>query len=691
MLITCNKSNTSLLLILSALSLIAADILASLLSINSMWGFNSLHFIAGVDILSSTSITIVVVLCYFIIVKSSNKSISRNTNLIWAYTILLSLSLSTSFWLLKTHTTFLGDGAIFISFIKQKVNVYESNLVDFFLHSLLYRSILLPNNLPPIYAYSIIGLICGILFLTIAILFTKTITVKPEQALYGFLLFAFSGFIVFYYGYVESYTILSITIIFYATSSIWTILNKKTLILPILAFLATVAIHQICILLAPSLVFLFYLRLKNGISKKEKTSYIVLAIILISVIILFFWLKGLSFNDYKKMLGDRGVLNFTLFLPFFSGSYATFSRSHILDLLNIQILASPIAFILLPVFMANKSIYRDPVVKYLLISAVFLFTFFFIMESKIGMFRDWDLFSLPSLLYTILFIYILVVYYYDKTSVFSKCLLLGALVFHSANWILLNHSKTASANRFCYIIENSNVRSDNSSLSHDYEILASFYKEENAPVKELSYLIKAANLTQNPRYFLSIGNNYAQAKDYSKAIYYYTKALETNPNSDNTKRNLAKVYYLLGQYDKVVTTLESYSSIDSLNPNTLYSYGRALFETGKIDSAINIFKKLLLNDPKNASIYNIIGTYLAIQGRQNEAIEYYQRAIDNNLGNHIIYRNMSKIYFKKDAFYKAVQYYNYSIKLGGAKDSNLENQFESKYYRIKKYNIPKTK
>ena len=86
------------------------------------------------------------------------------------------------------------------------------------------------------------------------------------------------------------------------------------------------------------------------------------------------------------------------FLPLFAepglqSQYRIFSLAHFLDFLNQQLLTAPAAC--MAIFLVRKSHLGRQ--TFLLITAVFPLFFTFLARPEIGVFRDWDIFSLPTL------------------------------------------------------------------------------------------------------------------------------------------------------------------------------------------------------------------------------------------------------------------------------------------------------
>ncbi len=74
--------------------------------------------------------------------------------------------------------------------------------------------------------------------------------------------------------------------------------------------------------------------------------------------------------------------------------------------------------------------------------------------------------------------------------------------------------------------------------------------------------------------------------NYNKAIKYFNKTIETDPEFNFAYLNRASVYTLNGDYKKAIADLNIYLTYDPENPGALESRGILLTETGNFGSAL---------------------------------------------------------------------------------------------------------
>ena len=125
---------------------------------------------------------------------------------------------------------------------------------------------------------------------------------------------------------------------------------------------------------------------------------------------------------------------------------------------------------------------------------------------------------------------------------------------------------------------------------------------------------------------------------YKKAIEYYDKAIELNPNYYEAYNNRGKTMKYSG---KLQNALEDYTKAIELNS----SYSEAYNNRGLIklqldikDEALDDFYKAIEINPNSAETYNNLGMYYKISNDLENALKNYNKSIELN-------PNISKSYF----------------------------------------------
>ncbi|MBE8723553.1 tetratricopeptide repeat protein [Flavobacterium hungaricum] len=143
---------------------------------------------------------------------------------------------------------------------------------------------------------------------------------------------------------------------------------------------------------------------------------------------------------------------------------------------------------------------------------------------------------------------------------------------------------------------------------------------------EKSYELDQKNIST----LLILGNNSFEKNDFEKAIFYYEKLVEVNPNKNNVWNNLGFLYQQLGQHEK----------------------------------AKKVFSKIIKEEPDAPLPYNN-RSYCNLQlGLIKQALEDVNKSIKLFPENSYAFRNRALVYIKMKDFKKACADIETAFKLG---------------------------
>ena len=191
-----------------------------------------------------------------------------------------------------------------------------------------------------------------------------------------------------------------------------------------------------------------------------------------------------------------------------------------------------------------------------------------------------------------------------------------------------------------------------------------FYFDAEDYNKAVEYYNKAVEL--NPNYgtaWNNIGVAYYNLGNYNKAVEYYNKSLELNPDYDIAWNNLGLAYRRLGNYNKAV---ECYNKAVRLNPkyDTAWNnLGFAYDSAGNYNKAIESYNKAIEINPKYGTAWNNLGFVYYSSGDYNKAVECYNKAVESNFTNAPVWNNLGWAYRKLGNYKKALEYYNKAVEL----------------------------
>ncbi|MFC2103407.1 tetratricopeptide repeat protein [Bacteroidota bacterium] len=132
------------------------------------------------------------------------------------------------------------------------------------------------------------------------------------------------------------------------------------------------------------------------------------------------------------------------------------------------------------------------------------------------------------------------------------------------------------------------------------ELLGSLYYEVDSVQQAVEVLNESIKIDkQNPNVFFILGNiAIFKQNDRLKALGYYKKAVELNPDITDGLINLGNTYALLGEYEKAVESYKKELLFREESVNAYINLGRVYFLTGDTLSANDAFNKARLINPK---------------------------------------------------------------------------------------------
>lgn len=123
-----------------------------------------------------------------------------------------------------------------------------------------------------------------------------------------------------------------------------------------------------------------------------------------------------------------------------------------------------------------------------------------------------------------------------------------------------------------------------------------------------------------------IGTMYEQAKDYGKAIEYYTQA-NSKDASEQILQKIATCHYQLGNYESALTYINQALNMDSTNVNYMAQKANIYYESGDAKAAVVEWDKVLTMQPEYGFGYYRRGWFKELAGDLEGGLEDLTMAI----------------------------------------------------------------
>lgn len=298
------------------------------------------------------------------------------------------------FILFPMPTHFLGDGYALIADLASKDGAFVkwSEKGATFVMQAIQSLLGSKNETTAITAFRIVSAIAGVVSIWFFFLISGILSDNRLKRCLIFAAFTLTGSLLLFFGYVENYPILWISLTGFIYFNLAYLKSGRKLWVAVLFLIGGFFVHLQMAVFLPSLIYpifsrgfgkLFYKRFKILI-------WILAGIIAGAGIILF--QKEYSSNPYFE----------NIFLPLYAGKpidplYFLLSLSHLLDCINQLILLSPL-IILFIILSAKNSLkfWQKSESLFLAIVSLGGLSFLFSIDPILTMPRDWDLFSLTG-------------------------------------------------------------------------------------------------------------------------------------------------------------------------------------------------------------------------------------------------------------------------------------------------------
>ncbi|MDI9356996.1 MAG: SpoIIE family protein phosphatase [Chitinophagaceae bacterium] len=144
-------------------------------------------------------------------------------------------------------------------------------------------------------------------------------------------------------------------------------------------------------------------------------------------------------------------------------------------------------------------------------------------------------------------------------------------------------------------------------------------------LSDLFYLLNnSSNDKQKANYFTKIGNRYSENKSYLKAIEYYEKAIEIDPNNYQLYSDISFAYYKVNDIDKSLYYQKTL--VDSLKKNNI-PYVKGLKILAELYEIKKDYKQSLITEKELLDLYISKNDFLSVIVTYNN-ISYIYRQLD---------------------------------------------------------------
>lgn len=571
----------------------------------------------------------------------------------------LSLLLIACFVLFPNTTHFNGDGYLQMGRLEihnplAKLRDYGEQLIHVSAYHWLEGKVIDPAGT----AYKIISIAAGVFFCLTLWLSTLWLIKDRAFRILFFLAMASGGYMLLFFGYVENYSVLCLAITMTALTGILAIRGKLSPLWVLVCTVITCFLHVIGSFLWPGTLYVLIRRTELGARIRKlgpRHRYALGLATFLGGTLVFLWLY--STNLFFRLA----------FLPLWPRlttveGYTLFSANHLIDYFSLLVCLCPgIGVLSVHLFSVRRRIqWKRPEMLYLAILSLTACFFAFVLDPKLGMARDWDLFSFPGIAIMLTLTYPLIRMGGEKKSTrvalgLSIILCFGLL---GARTAVLNIPEAGVTQVLDYFqLDRIRSRTGVIILIHYYRdsgdtaaadrltrYRLSTYPEESLSRKAEALIVAkrygeafqlARRVVQlnahDPAGWIHLGRCYIAAGKADSAIYYLRTANALNPHGMITLSELGRAYLLKQEYETAAGFFRASIDIDTTSCNPYW--GLALCSRATLDEEGYESRTVEASRRSDAPgwLHKSLGDTYAEKADRGGAMLQYRQALDKGL------------------------------------------------------------
>lgn len=496
-------------------------------------------------------------------------------------------------------------------------------------------------------AFQTVSVFSGLISIWFYFLIAELITKDNMLRLLSFSTIMISSVILLFFGYVENYPLIWPPLCGFVYFGLRRTQNGRGIVTAGLFLLAGILVHLQMAVILPAYLFLIFCNGKGlTFYKRFKAGLWVLIAIGAAGFIILFVLK------YKSDLYFQNI-----FLPLFKGKdiypeYSLLGLRHLLDIANQLFLLSPLLPWLLYMSIGDfAKIKKAKDSLFLALIAVFSLAFLFIIDPKLAMPRDWDLFSFTTVGLNLSLITLIAT---RKIPVIKKTMptLIMYLLIAVAPFLLVNLNRANSIKYFNYIVELDQKKSFPSLVTLKNYYLGLGQKKEadriikiidrnfpnekrmdqafraldNYNLELAGTLIKSIDPDKySSNYHNLLSMFYLYTNNFEGALEESQMALQLRQYDPLLMCNHAMILSTMNRDVEAAAALTRAYRLDSTNMVILEGLATTYMKSARVDSVYKYAQKMTLKDSAYSASYFILAKTYAMTGDNEKALVSYQK------------------------------------------------------------------
>ena len=499
-------------------------------------------------------------------------------------------------WRLVARTRFLGDGTVWLDGIKSgNPSPFSEPLAAavWGAYARLLRGMGIPID--PVTA-GVLPVVCGMAAAAILWGIASELTRRSGSRVIAFAVLATLGIVQLYFGYIESYPVVSVAILAYLWLGLRSARDADHPIWLALALAVTIPFHLATVFLAPSYLYLL-LRDKRPVLQRVGLAVLPLAGAAGLLVLLGYaparWLGAFRIAARAVEPGHGP--------GFYARAYPPVSLDHGWDLLNAILLVLPVPLMLLLAAVAGRSPDatrdRDPATIFLAVAAIPGLLLASALVLPVAPAQDWDLTGILLLPLAVLGV--------NAGCSIQKVPLSGmrgaGLVLTGVgalfSFVLVNAGEESGLRRYETLV-GPGAKITQYARAYGNEVLAAYDVSRRDFPRALIHSQRALDAEPtNPRYWIKKGAALYEMGRFEEAMPVLEEGIRRGPARDDAYYDLGNCYAKVKRYPEAVACFRDAIRLGGPRPDYYNNFAVALFYVGKQDSARALWTEVVRRWP----------------------------------------------------------------------------------------------
>ncbi len=498
---------------------------------------------------------------------------------------------------LRARTYFLGDGIVWLNALQGEARqAFNEPLSAAAWHGFAGLARALAGT-PDESTFALLPILCGVLAAAMGWGIVGEAFAAGRGRWIAWALFLLMGVGQLYFGYIESYPIVSVAVLLYVWLALRHVRGAGPPWLLSVSLAMAIGAHLMSLFLLPSYVVAVARRPGTW---RSRAVWLALPAVLAPGLLLLAGTRPSSWLEPFRVV-SQGSLAGSL-APHLTRPYPPISWDHAIDVANAILLAIPIPALLLLAWALSRGgrvLPVGPRAQVIAAAAGAGLLLAAVISLPVAPAQDWDIAAVLLLPMGIAGI-VAGKAFYESAAVRAGPGLIALSAGSLLAFVSVNADRAAGIERFQVLIGPA-ARVSPYGRGYGASMLSEYFEDRREFPAALRYAEAALEAERtNPRYWVRVGTILYNLGRYEEAIGNLEEAIRRGGTRSETRYNLGLCYVRTGRFEQAVAQFRSAVERDGDRPDYRHNLGMALIYAGKADSARVVWAEVLRRWPDYA-------------------------------------------------------------------------------------------